>query len=189
MEIVSMAEIRSGSRRPPAKPVETTVLAVERALETIELLSAAADGLSLAAEANPDAIIDVATLTGAQVVALGEEIGGYFASTEELAAYVDAASRETGEALWRLPLYSGYETQVDSDIADLKNMGKPQKGGALIAALILRRFTGGRPWVHLDIAGPARSDAERGYTTRGATAFGVRTLVALLAAVASDVNA
>jgi leucyl aminopeptidase len=145
-----------------------------------------ADGLSLAAETDPDAIIDVATLTGAQRVALGDQIGGYFASTEELAAYADAASRATGETFWRLPLHEGYESHVESEVADVRNIGKPQLAGALIAALILRRFTDGRPWLHLDIAGPARADADYGYTTKGATAFGVRFLVALLDAVAKD---
>ncbi len=145
-----------------------------------------ADGLSLAAEINPDAIIDVATLTGAQRVALGDQIGAYFASTEELAAYVDAASATSGEPFWRLPFHDGYEAHVESDVADVKNIGKPLLAGALIAALILRRFTDGRPWVHLDIAGPSRADVDRGYTTKGGTAFGVRTLVALLDAVAED---
>ncbi|MFI5036371.1 MAG: leucyl aminopeptidase family protein [Acidimicrobiales bacterium] len=146
-----------------------------------------ADGLALAVEANPDAIIDVATLTGAQVIALGDEIGAYFASTEELSAYVEGASRDTGEPFWRLPLYPGYEAYVESDVADVKNIGKPRVAGTVTAALILQRFTGGRPWVHLDIAGPSRADADRGYVTKGGTAFGLRTLVALLGAVADDV--
>jgi len=146
-----------------------------------------ADGLSLAVESNPDAIIDVATLTGAQTIALGDQVGAYFASTEELAAYVEAASRTSGESFWRLPLFAGYEAHVESDVADVKNIGRPRVAGALVAALILQRFTDSRPWVHLDIAGPARADAERGYTTKGGTAFGLRTLVALLTAVAEDV--
>ena len=145
-----------------------------------------ADGLSLAVEADPDAIVDVATLTGAQKVALGDEIGAYFATTDELAAYVAAAAATSGEPMWRMPIYPSYDAQVESEIADVKNMGKVGVGGALVAALVLRRFTGGRPWVHLDVAGPARADAERGYTTRGATAFGLRTLVAMLEAVAAD---
>ncbi|HEV2427692.1 MAG TPA: leucyl aminopeptidase family protein, partial [Acidimicrobiales bacterium] len=145
-----------------------------------------ADGLSLAVEAEPDAIIDVATLTGAQKIALGDEIGAYFATTDELAAYVAAASAATGEPMWRMPIYPSYDAQVESEIADVKNVGKVGVGGALVAALILRRFSGGRPWVHFDVAGPARADAERGYTTKGATAFACRTLVALLGAVAAD---
>ncbi len=145
-----------------------------------------ADGLCLAVEANPDAIIDVATLTGAQTIALGDEIGSYFATTDELAAYVEAASRESGEPLWRMPLHSGYETYLESQVADVKNIGRVNKASSVTAALILRRFTDGRPWVHLDIAGPARADNDRGYTTKGGTAFGLRAIVALLSAVAAD---
>jgi leucyl aminopeptidase len=143
-----------------------------------------ADGLSLAVEANPDAIIDVATLTGAQVVALGDEVGAIFASTDELADYFEAASARSGELFWRLPLYSSYEAQFESDVADMKNIGKPGNGGTIVAALILQRFTDGRPWAHLDIAGPSRSDASRGYTTKGSTAFSTRTIVEFLEAVA-----
>jgi len=143
-----------------------------------------ADGLALAVEANPDAIIDVATLTGAQTVALGDEIGGLFASTDELANLMSDAGERSGETLWRLPLAARYEKHIDSDIADMKNMGKPGKAGAIAAALILQRFTDGRPWAHLDIAGPGRADAARGYVTKGATAFGTRALVEFLTQVA-----
>ena len=142
-----------------------------------------ADGLSLAVEANPDAIVDVATLTGAQAVALGDEVGAFFASTDELAAYFIAASGASGELLWRMPLVSRYESHLDSDIADMKNIGKPGRAGAISAALLLQRFTDGRPWVHLDIAGPGRSDTSSGYITKGATAFSTRTIVEFLSAV------
>jgi leucyl aminopeptidase len=144
-----------------------------------------ADGLSLAAETGADAIIDVATLTGAQNVALGDEVGALFASSDELAAQLLGASSRTGESLWRMPLVDSYESHFESDIADMKNMGKPPKAGSIIGALILRRFTGGKPWAHLDIAGPARSDASRGYVTRGATAFSLRTLIDYLSALSS----
>jgi leucyl aminopeptidase len=147
-----------------------------------------ADGLCLAVETNADAIVDVATLTGAQRVALGDEIGAMFASTDELATYFTRASAVSGEPLWRLPLHQKYESHLESDVADMKNQGKPQSGGAIAAALLLQRFTDGRPWVHLDIAGPGRSDAARGYYTKGATAFGARTIVAFLAAVAADAS-
>jgi leucyl aminopeptidase len=144
-----------------------------------------ADGLSLAVEANPDAIIDVATLTGAQTVALGDEVGAFFASTDELAHLIEAASERSGEMLWRLPLVSAYEKHIESDVADMKNLGKPGKAGAIAAALLLQRFTDGRPWAHLDIAGPGRADATRGYVTKGATAFSARTLVEFLVHVAA----
>jgi len=143
-----------------------------------------ADGLSLAVEANPDAIVDVATLTGAQKVALGDQVGAMFATTDELAHYFSAASAASGEALWRMPLVAGYESHIESDVADMKNIGKAGQAGAIAAALMLQRFTDGRPWVHLDIAGPGRAEAAKGYVTKGATAFGARTIVQFLRDVA-----
>jgi leucyl aminopeptidase len=145
-----------------------------------------ADGLCLAVEANPDAIVDIATLTGAQRVALGDEIGALFATTEVLADYFALASARSGESLWRMPLPEIYETYLDSDVADMKNIGKPGAAGAISAALMLQRFTDGRPWAHLDIAGPGRAEASRGYLTKGATAFGARAIVEFLEAVALD---
>jgi len=143
-----------------------------------------ADGLSLAVEANPDAIVDVATLTGAQTVALGDEVGALYASTDELADVFRVASERSGEQLWRMPLVANYESHIESDIADMKNIGKAGRAGSIAAALLLQRFTDARPWVHLDIAGPGRSDASRGYLTKGATAFSARTIVEFLLAVA-----
>jgi leucyl aminopeptidase len=142
-----------------------------------------ADGLSLAVEANPDAIVDVATLTGAQKVALGDDVGALFSSTDELADSFRAASARSGEMLWRLPLVAKYESHIESDVADMKNIGKPGRAGSIAAALLLERFTDGKPWVHLDIAGPGRCDASHGYTTKGATAFSTRTIVEFLAAL------
>ena len=185
--IAPMTENLSGDRAMRPGDVLTT-----RNGMTIEVLNTdaegrlvLADGLALAVEANPDAIIDVATLTGAQAVALGDEIGGLFASTDELAELLSDAGERSGEALWRLPLAARYEKHIESDIADMKNMGKPGgRAGAIAAALILQRFTDGRPWAHLDIAGPGRADATRGYVTKGATAFGTRALVEFLTHVA-----
>lgn len=147
-----------------------------------------ADGLCLAVEANPDAIVDVATLTGAQRVALGDDVGAYFASTDELAGYFDDASAQSGEGLWRMPLVEEYEAHIASEVADMKNVGKAGSAGMISAALLLRRFTDGRPWVHLDVAGPGRSDSSRGYTTKGATAFSTRAIVSFLDAVASKAS-
>jgi leucyl aminopeptidase len=147
-----------------------------------------ADGLSLAVEANPDAIVDVATLTGAKVVALGDEVGALYATTEELADYFAAASERSGEMLWRMPLTASYESQIESEVADMKNIGKAGVGGSIVAALLLQRFTDGRPWAHLDIAGTAHVESARGYLTKGATAFSARTIVEFLAAVAAYVG-
>jgi leucyl aminopeptidase len=184
--IAPMSENLSGDRA--TRPGD--VLTIRNGM-TIEVLNTdaegrlvLADGLCLAVEANPDAIIDVATLTGAQGVALGDEIGGLFASTDEVAQLLLDASARSGEMLWRLPLAAKYEKHIDSDIADMKNTGKPGKAGAISAALLLQRFTDGRPWGHLDIAGPGRADATRGYVTKGATAFSARTLVEFLSHVA-----
>jgi len=142
-----------------------------------------ADGLSLAAERAPDLIVDIATLTGACKVALGPAIGGMFAIDDGAAETVADAARAAGEKFWRLPLEQEYRTLVDSDIADMKNTGGPW-GGAITAALILSEFVGDTPWVHLDVAGPARCDAADHYLSKGGSGFGVRTLVAVAEALA-----
>jgi leucyl aminopeptidase len=139
-----------------------------------------ADGLSLAAEAEPDAIVDVATLTGAAVVALGKEIAGILGNDEGLIADVQAAGARAGESLWPLPLPDDYRSHIDSEVADMRNVGRPGQAGSIAAAMLLREFVGSVPWAHLDIAGPARSDDNSRYLTKGGTGFGVRTLVALV---------
>jgi leucyl aminopeptidase len=139
-----------------------------------------ADGLSLAAEVEPDAIVDLATLTGACVIALGSQIAGLFSNDEGLAERMAVASEEAGEPTWRLPLPDDYRGQIDSDVADMKNIGKDGQAGAISAAMLLERFVGDTPWAHLDIAGPARSDEDKGPIVKGATGFGVRTLLRLV---------
>ncbi len=136
-----------------------------------------ADGLSLAAELEPEAIIDVATLTGAQVVALGRGIGALFGNDQALKDALEAVARIEGEPLWQLPLPEEYADHIDSEVADMKNMGRPGEAGSIAAAMLLSRFVGDVPWAHLDIAGPARSPESSGYLTKGGTAFGVRTLI------------
>jgi len=91
-----------------------------------------------------------------------------------------AASARAGEALWPLPLVEDYQSHIESEVADMKNVGKAGQAGAIVAALLLARFVGETPWVHLDIAGPARSDEDSGILAKGATGFGVRTLLELL---------
>jgi leucyl aminopeptidase len=140
-----------------------------------------ADGLSLAVELAPDAIIDLATLTGAAVIALGRSIGCLFSSDDVLADRVRAASERAGEALWPMPLPEEYADHIDSDIADMKNTGAAGQAGSISAALLLARFTGSVPWVHLDIAGPARAAESSGYLVKGGTGFGVRTLLEVFA--------
>jgi leucyl aminopeptidase len=140
-----------------------------------------ADGLSLAVELEPDAIIDLATLTGAAVIALGRSIGCLFSTDDALADRVRAASERAGEALWPMPLPEEYADHIDSDIADMKNTGAAGQAGSISAAMLLARFTGSVPWVHLDIAGPARAAENSGYLVKGGTGFGVRTLLEVFA--------
>jgi leucyl aminopeptidase len=139
-----------------------------------------ADGLVLAAEQEPDAIIDLATLTGACVVALGSEVAGLMGNDSHVLGALEEAAARAGESIWRLPLPRGYRKDIDSDIADMKNMGKPRQAGALVAGLLLEEFVNDRPWAHLDIAGPADSDDERYEIRKGGTGFGVRTLLQFL---------
>jgi leucyl aminopeptidase len=139
-----------------------------------------ADGLVAASEEQPAAIVDLATLTGAAVVALGNKVAAVLGNNDALTAQVQAAGDAAGEPLWPLPLYDAYNRDLESKIADLKNVGG-RAAGTITAALFLRRFVGdGIPWAHLDIAGPAFGDDDDGELSAGGTGFGVRTLVELL---------
>jgi leucyl aminopeptidase len=138
-----------------------------------------ADGLAVASEAHPDAIVDVATLTGACKVALGSKVAGVMGNDDTWLTQIEAASKASGEAVWRLPLPAEYRKAVESSVADMKNIGGGD-AGALVAGLILQEFVGdGIPWAHLDIAGTASSDADDGDLTKGATGFATRLLVEL----------
>ncbi|MBK5224522.1 MAG: leucyl aminopeptidase [Acidimicrobiia bacterium] len=140
-----------------------------------------ADALVLASESAPDAIVDLATLTGACMVALGNRIAGLMGRDDAFLAQVEAAAVRTGERVWRLPLPDDLRPQLDSKVADLKNIAGGRYAGASIAGLFLREFVGDAiPWAHIDIAGPAWSDEERGEVTPGGTGFGVRLLLDLL---------
>ena len=139
-----------------------------------------ADGLSLAVEEKPDAVIDLATLTGACIVALGMKIAGLMGNDDSWIGQVRDAADRAGESMWPLPLPEEYRKDLDSEIADLKNITGNRYGGALTAGLFLAEFAGDIPWVHLDIAGPARAPSDDGYIGKGGTGFGVRTLVEVL---------
>ncbi|MFN2607996.1 MAG: leucyl aminopeptidase [Acidimicrobiales bacterium] len=139
-----------------------------------------ADGLSLAVEAGVDAIVDLATLTGACKVALGAKIAGLMGNHQGWVDQVRGAAERAGESVWPLPLPEEYRRSIDSDVADIKNIGSDRWGGALTAGLFLREFVGDVPWAHLDIAGPARSSEDDGYLRKGGTGWGVRTLVELV---------
>ncbi|MBX3314185.1 MAG: leucyl aminopeptidase [Actinobacteria bacterium] len=140
-----------------------------------------ADALSLAAESEPDAIVDLATLTGACMVALGDRTAGLMTNHEQLGERVLDAADAGGEAMWPLPLPDHLRKGLDSTIADLRNIGSNGYGGALTAGLFLREFVDGRPWVHLDIAGPSSASAAYDEVAKGGTGYGVRTLARLLA--------
>ncbi|PSO46108.1 MAG: leucyl aminopeptidase, partial [Actinobacteria bacterium QS_8_72_14] len=137
-----------------------------------------ADALAYAAQAKPDAIVDVATLTGAQITALGKKISALMSVDDGLAHALSAAADAAGEPTWRLPLPGEYREQLKSNVADLKNIGKAGEAGSVIAGLFLEEFVGDRPWAHFDVAGPAWTDEGDGfYTTKGGTGVPVRTLV------------
>jgi leucyl aminopeptidase len=155
---------------------------------TSEVLNTDAEGRIVLADAlayatsnlAPDVIVDIATLTGAASLGLGKRHGALYATTPALAGGLLAAAEAAGERLWQLPLLDDYRDALNSPIADLRNIADPSlhySGGSILAALFLREFVGGIPWAHLDVAGPARSDAEEDEVTKGATGFGVRTLL------------
>jgi leucyl aminopeptidase len=137
-----------------------------------------ADGLSLAVEDAPDAIVDIATLTGACMVALGTKIAGVVGNDQGIVDKVRAASATTDELVWQLPLEKAYRKLLDSNVADMRNIGGPH-GGAITASLFLSEFVGEVPWAHLDIAGPMSVDADDGWLSKGATGFGTRLLIEL----------
>ena len=128
----------------------------------------------------PDAVIDIATLTGAAVVGLGHHYTCLLANNDELAQRLLRAGAESGEPLWRLPLDPAYRKQLDSTVADIKNAGD-RSGGTITAACYLQEFVGSTPWAHLDIAGTAWNFTEKSYVPKGASGTGVRTLLCALA--------
>jgi leucyl aminopeptidase len=141
-----------------------------------------ADALALAAEDEPDAIVDVATLTGACMVALGRGYAGLMGNDDAWLRQIEDAAERSGERVWPLPLPDDYRSQLDSKVADLKNVSNGRYAGALTAGLFLREFVGsGIPWAHIDVAGPAWTDDDKGELTAGGTGFGVRLLLDLLA--------
>jgi leucyl aminopeptidase len=159
--------------------------------KTVEVLNTDAEGRLVLADAlayadevlRPDTVIDLATLTGAISVALGRDLGAVFSTHDDLVKELTAAGTASGDPLWRMPLIDEYRPALDSSVADLANIETEGRygGGAITAALFLREFTGGRRWAHLDIAGVARSAADDGVFTKGATGFGTRLLLEWLA--------
>ncbi len=154
--------------------------------QTVEVISTDAEGRLILSDAltyslryQPKAIVDLATLTGACVVALGDFTIGLFGNDESLLKRMEEASFKTGERVWRLPLWDEYFAYLKSDAADFRNVGT-RAAGAIIGAIFLSKFVEKIPWVHLDIAGPASIDKERPYIPSGGTGAGVRLLVQLM---------
>ena len=135
-----------------------------------------ADALVFAENLGVEAIVDLATLTGACIVALGDEIAGLWSPDPALSSQLTQAAEMAGEKLWQLPLEEKYFEGLKSHIADMKNTG-PRPGGSITAALFLKQFVKQTPWAHLDVAGPVWTEKENGYNGPGATGYGVRTLV------------
>jgi leucyl aminopeptidase len=136
-----------------------------------------ADALCYAHRYRPDAVVDLATLTGAVSIALGNRAAGLFANDEDLAAELSAAAALSGERLWPLPTWDEYATEMRSDVADLVNSSGTREGGAILGAVFLKHFAHGLKWAHLDIASTAWTDTDRPHEPKGPTGFGVRLLL------------
>ena len=153
--------------------------------KTIEVINTDAEGRLVLADAlgyaqrfKPAAMVDLATLTGACVIALGQHCMGLMTNNTKWGEQVKQAAAQAGERAWELPLWPEYTEAVKSDVADVKNVGDG-KAGTITAAAFLKEFAGKTPWVHLDIAGVAWADGDQGYLRKGATGVGVRLLVQL----------
>lgn len=158
-----------------------------RSGKTIEILNTDAEGrlvladvLDVALQEKPQAIIDLATLTGACVVALGNDICGLMTNNAALTEKIVSAASAVGELVWQLPMHSHFQEQIQSHVADIKNIGDGRWGGAITAAKFLEEFVADQPWTHIDIAGPAFADKPKNYIDAGASGCMVRTLTKLI---------
>lgn len=181
--VTVIAAIPSSENMPSGSAIRPGDVLRHRNGKTSEVLNTDAEGrlvladaLAFLAEQKPSVIVDTATLTGACMVALGEDVWGAMGNDRRAIRDVLAAGEAVGEPGWELPMYEPYRKLIDSDVADVKNVGK-RWGGAITAALFLREFVGDVPWVHIDIAGPAFSDRAGDYSPKGATGIPVRTLI------------
>ena len=181
--IVGLVEnMPSGTAQRPGDVVTTA------SGQTVEVINTDAEGRLVLADVihyciekhDPRFMVDLATLTGAIIIALGHEHAGLFSNDDTLAQRIEAAGKAVGEAAWRMPLGDAYDKQLKSDIADMKNVGG-RPGGSITAAQFIQRFVQGRPWAHLDIAGTAWSGKDLPTAPKGATAYGVRMLDRLVA--------
>jgi len=182
--VVALAENMPGSGAQRPSDVVTSMSG-----QTIEVLNTDAEGRLVLADAlhyandrfKPKFIIDLATLTGAIIVALGNEYAGLFSNNDQLSDRILAAGEKIGEKLWRLPQSDTFDKMINSDIADMKNISGGRGAGSITAAQFLARFVGDTPWAHLDIAGVTWTKKNLPVAPRGATAFGVRMLDRMVA--------
>ena len=159
--------------------------------KTVEVINTDAEGRLVLADAlcyavehlKPERMIDLATLTGAVVVALGGQASGMMGTDEEMMAILKASGEHTAERVWQLPLYEEYSKQIKSDFADIRNVAASREAGSIIGGAFLKEFVGEVPWVHLDIAGTAWTRASHPYITKGATGVGIRLLIDALEAL------
>lgn len=170
---------------PSGSAMQLGDVLVTRGGKTVEVLNTDAEGrlvmmdaLVLAVEAGVDAVVDIATLTGACLRTFGTEIAGVMGNNEGILSQVESAAASTDEQVWRLPLPPGLRSDLDSDIADIKNIGGVN-AGSITAGLFLQEFVDGTPWAHIDIAGTAQAPATTRWIPRGPTAFGARLLIEL----------
>lgn len=182
--VVGLAENMPGSNAQRPSDVVTSMSG-----QTIEVLNTDAEGRLVLADAlhyanerfKPKFIVDLATLTGAIIIALGNEYAGLFSNNDKLSNNLLAAGDAIGEKLWRMPQGEVFDKMINSDIADMKNISSGRGAGSTTAAQFLARFVGKTPWAHLDIAGVTWTKKDMATAPKGATAFGVRMLDRMVA--------
>jgi leucyl aminopeptidase len=179
---------------PDGKAIRPGDILTSMSGQTIEVINTDAEGRLVLADAlwycqdrfKPKFMVDLATLTGAIIIALGKDYAGLFSNNDILSGHLEAAGKAENETLWRLPLPGAYEKQFDSAIADMMNVGG-RPAGSITAALILQKFVNGTPWAHLDIAGVAwRKPSHMPTVPEGASGFGVRLLNRMVADAYED---
>jgi leucyl aminopeptidase len=186
-EIDVVAIIPASENLPDARAVKPGDVVSACNGKTIEIINTDAEGRLLLADSlaygvikyKPDWVVDLATLTGSVVVALGTRAAGLYCNDEQLTLSLTAAGEETGERVWPMPLWDSYRKDLDSEVADLKNVGG-RDAGSITAAKFLQEFVGDARWAHLDIAGTAYGLKDISYLKKGASGFGVRLIIALI---------
>lgn len=190
LPVHAVAVIAASENMPGGDAIKPSDVVTAMNGKTVEIISTDAEGRQVLADAmcyaaryQPDAMVDIATLTGAIGIALGSDLAGLFCDDETLRGRLAAAGELTGESLWPMPLWQPYRKLLDTDAADMKHTGG-RLGGSITAALFLREFAGEQPWAHLDIASVSWQEENSPFAVRGASGFGARLLTELLSAYA-----